>query len=252
MSGHSKWHNIKNTKGAADAKRSTTFSKISKDIIVSVQVGGSGDPSFNPMLKLAINKAKAVNMPNDKIEKAISRGLGNVGTDDNFEDKTYEAYGPGGVSIIIDCHTDNPNRTLSDLKVIVTRNGGKMLSEGSISWRFKEVGRIVFSFNDLNTSDLETKLILPIMELDGVEDILASTSNVNKMLTIITNKAKLNDMHIMAKSKFADFIVIEEANIVKISSDKISINEEDTRRLKELIEKIVEIQDVENVFTNAG
>ena len=164
MSGHSKWASIRHKKGAADAKRGKIFSRLIKEITVAARLGG-GDPTGNPRLRTAIQAAKAENMPKDNIERAVKKGTGELeGT--SYEEINYEAYGPGGVAIMIDCLTDNRNRTVADIKHIFDRHGGNIGEPGCVSWMFKKRGLIVFEKDKVE----EEKLFDLALEA-GAEDI---------------------------------------------------------------------------------
>mgnify|MGYP000827761209 CR=1 FL=1 len=147
MSGHSKWHNIQKTKGAADAKRSAAFTKIAKEIIVAVKQGGSGDPNNNSRLATVIAKAKAANMPNDNIKRTIDKALGS-GNTDNYESVTYEGYGPGGVAVIVEALTDNRQRTAPEIRHYFDKYGKGMGAQGCVSWSFDCKGVIVIDNED--------------------------------------------------------------------------------------------------------
>ena len=147
MSGHSKWHNIQKTKGAADAKRSAAFTKIAREIIVAVKEGGSGDPANNSRLAAVIVKAKAANMPNDNIKRTIDKALGS-GNSDNYESITYEGYGPSGVAVIVETMTDSRNRTASNMRHYFDKFGGNLGANGCVSWSFDKKGVIVIEDED--------------------------------------------------------------------------------------------------------
>ena len=147
MSGHSKWHNIQKTKGAADAKRSATFTKIAKEIIVAVKQGGSGDPANNSRLATVVAKAKAANMPNDNIKRTIDKALG-AGNTDNYESVTYEGYGPCGVAVIVEALTDNRQRTAPEIRHYFDKFGKGMGAQGCVSWSFDRKGVIVIDNED--------------------------------------------------------------------------------------------------------
>ena len=147
MSGHSKWHNIQKTKGAADAKRSAAFTKIAKEIIVAVKQGGSGDPNNNSRLATVIAKAKAANMPNDNIKRTIDKALGS-GNTDNYESVTYEGYGPGGVAVIVEALTDNRQRTAPEVRHYFDKYGKGMGAQGCVSWSFDRKGVIIIDNED--------------------------------------------------------------------------------------------------------
>ncbi len=141
MAGHSKWANIKHRKGAQDAKRANMFTKLGREIIVAAKMG-QPDPAFNPRLRAAIAAAKAQSMPKDKIEYAIKKGSGQLGDSEDYEEMRYEGFAPGGVALIIDCLTDNRNRTAADIRTILNKGGGTMGESGSVSFMFERVGRI--------------------------------------------------------------------------------------------------------------
>ena len=147
MSGHSKWHNIQKTKGAADAKRAQTFTKIAREMIVAVKEGGGGNPDSNSKLAAVIAKAKAANMPNDNIKRTIEKALG-AGNTDNYERITYEGYGPNGVAVIVDAMTDNRNRTASEVRHYFDKYGGNLGATGCVSWSFDRKGVIVIDNED--------------------------------------------------------------------------------------------------------
>ena len=149
MSGHSKWHNIQKTKGAADAKRSQIFTKIAREMIVAVKTGGSGDPNNNSRLATVIAKAKAANMPNDNIKRTIDKALGS-GNTDSYENVVYEGYGPSGVAVIVDALTDNRNRTAPEVRHLLDKYGKGLGATGCVSWSFDKKGVIVLDAEDLD------------------------------------------------------------------------------------------------------
>src|SRR5947209_14448020 len=142
MSGHSKWHTIKHKKGALDAKRGKIFTKMIKEITVATKTGGSGDPDSNARLRKAISDAKGANMPNDTIDRAIKRGMGE-GEGANYDEVTYEGYGPNGVAVMVDAMTDNRNRTVAEIRHIFAKNGGNLGESGSVGWMFDKKGYLV-------------------------------------------------------------------------------------------------------------
>src|SRR5262245_32952398 len=143
MAGHSKWAKVKRFKGAIDAKRGKIFSKLSKEISIAAKIGG-GDPNMNPRLRMVLLKCRAANMPSDNIERAIKKGIGG-GEGVNFEELTYEIYGPHGVAVLVEITTDNRNRTASEIRSIVTKNGGSIATPGSVSRLFHRKGQIIVS-----------------------------------------------------------------------------------------------------------
>lgn len=153
MSGHSKWHNIQKTKGAADAKRSATFTKIAKEMIVAVKQGGSGDPKNNSRLATIVAKAKAANMPNDNIKRTIEKALG-AGSTDSYESLTYEGYGPSGVAVIVETLTDNRNRTAANMRHYFDKFGGNLGQMGCVGFMFTQKGVIVVDLEDKDPDEL--------------------------------------------------------------------------------------------------
>ncbi|MEG0825571.1 MAG: YebC/PmpR family DNA-binding transcriptional regulator, partial [Oscillospiraceae bacterium] len=149
MSGHSKWHNIQKTKGAVDAKRSQIFTKIAREMIVAVKVGGGGDPNNNARLATILAKARAANMPNDNIKRTIDKAVGS-GNANDFVSVTYEGYGPCGVAVIVDALTDNRNRTVSEVRHLFDKYGGNMGAAGCVSWSFDQKGVIIIEREDLD------------------------------------------------------------------------------------------------------
>lgn len=241
MSGHSKWATIKHAKEANDKKKGALLSRASKDIILAVQIGGGGDVNFNPMLRVAITKAKSVNMTNDKIERAINKGLG-IGSDNEIiYEKTYEAYLPGNVPILIDCETDNPNRTLTDVKTIVNKLGGKFLSEGAISWRFKELGEISIAF-DISIEKLEEDFLLLLMDVEGIKDYEV----VEKQIKVYTQKQSLRDVHSKISQILPNTFSISGVKLVKIFDSEGNL--ENPEKVMEYVEKIEEVPEVLDVW----
>ena len=192
MSGHSKWHNIQKTKGAADAKRGKVFTKIAREMMVAVKEGGGGDPNNNSRLAAVITKAKAANMPNDNIKRAIEKGLGS-GNGDNFDTVSYEGYGPNGVAVIVDAMTDNRNRTASEVRHAFDKNSGNMGAAGCVSWSFDYKGVIIVSNED---EDIEEDKMLEDaleagaadMEQDGqIYQIYTEPDDVSAVSEHLTN-----------------------------------------------------------------
>src|SRR3982751_1441151 len=153
MSGHSKWHTIKHKKGAIDAKRGKVFTKLIKEITVAARTGGSGDVDSNARLRKAVNDAKAQNMPNDTNDRAIKRGTGEL-EGVNYDEITYEGYGPNGVAIMVETMTDNRNRTVAELRHLFSKNGGNLGEAGSVGWMFDKKGYIVVSKSDKSEEEL--------------------------------------------------------------------------------------------------
>jgi len=171
MSGHSKWNNIKNRKGAQDTQRASQFNQISKQIRIAVKLGKSGDPKFNPSLRLAMDKARLANMPNEKVQRAVDSGLGK-GKNGAIQESIYECFGPGGVAILVIAHTDNPHRTSAEIKFILSRNGGAMAGPGSAAYLFKRQNDEYVPTMPLEVGDAELEALANLQsELEANEDV---------------------------------------------------------------------------------
>lgn len=184
MAGHSKWNNIKNRKGAQDAARGKVFGEVAKMIRIAVKEGASDDPKFNPGLRVALDKARAANMPKEKVQKAIERGMGKSATGASIQEITYEGFGPGGVAMIVVALTDNVNRTAGDMKYAFSRNNGSMGGPGSAMYMFKRAedggyeATMKIDIED-NATKLQLKqLVEAIREIEDVEDVYLATDDV--------------------------------------------------------------------------
>lgn len=244
MSGHSKWHNIQARKGKQDARRSGQFTKLAKLITIAAQKGG--DPVMNFSLRLAIEKAKAVSMPKDNIDRAIQRGSGEDGAGAQMEEALYEAFGPGGVAILVKAVTDNKNRTISDLKHILSEHGGSFGSAGSVQWMFHQWGMITVEKEKmakaaLDPQDMEMKLIDA-----GVEDMQDTESGEIEIKTRVENLKKVLDV-----LKDAG-VEVKESGMQWIAKDTIPISKEVEDKLGELFAAFEDNDDVEDYFTNAA
>lgn len=240
MSGHSKWHNIQQRKGKQDAKRSSMFSKFSKAITIAAQRGG-GDPDSNFSLRIAIDKAKAVSMPKDNIERAIKKGTGADGSA-QIEEVYYEAFGPGGTAVIIKCLTDNKNRTVADVKHILTKNGGTMGGNGSVMWMFEQCGIIQFEKSkipgDIDLFELE------IIEA-GADDISIEGDQV-EIKTKVENFGKVS-------GKLKELgIETDDAGLRYVAKEEMAIDDEVRAQISQLFEVLEENDDVDDYYTNAG
>src|SRR5437667_1191198 len=170
MSGHSKWHTIKHKKGALDAKRGKLFTKLIKELTIAARSSGSSDPNSSPRLRKAVNDAKAANMPNDTIDRAINRGTGEL-EGATYEEITYEGYGPSGVAVILEVTTDNRNRTVSEIRHLFSKNGGNLGESGSVAWMFSKKGYIAI---EKSKADEETLMTLAIEA--GADDFQSDES----------------------------------------------------------------------------
>lgn len=237
MSGHSKWHKVKNIKGVQDAKRGKIFTKHAKMIAIAAREGG--DPSMNPSLRTAIDNAKADNVPNTNIEKAIKKGTGADKEAMNLEETLYEGFGPCGTAIFAQVITDNKNRAVSNIKTIFLKHGGRMGEVGSVGWMFQKKGLIFAKIGDKNPEEAE------LMAIDaGASDISLS----NNELEVITDPSRLNKVREnLEKAGFE----VEKAEFTYIANNPVKIaNEEDARKILNLIEALEDDDDVANVYAN--
>jgi len=190
MSGHSKWHTIKHKKGALDAKRGKLFTKLIKEITIAARSGGSGDPTQNPRLRKAVNDAKGANMPNDTIDRAIKRGTGEL-EGVNYDEVTYEGYGPGGIAVMVETTTDNRNRTVSEIRHIFSKYGGNLGENGSVGWMFNRKGQIIVdaaSRSEDEMMDLALEAGAEDMQSDGESyEVLTSPEDFHSVLDAIKN-----------------------------------------------------------------
>lgn len=240
MSGHSKWHNIQKTKGAADAKRSQAFTKIAREMIVAVKEGGSGDPNNNSRLATVIAKAKAVNMPNDNIKRTIDRALGS-GNSDNFESITYEGYGPGGVAVIVEALTDNRQRTAPEVRHYFDKCNGNLGAIGCVSWSFDRKGVIVIDNED---GELEDDTVM----MDALEAGADDFESDGGALEITTSPDAFNDVVKALEEKGYSFV---NADIEMVPQNYIALSEEgDVHNMERLIEFLEDNEDVQNVWHN--
>lgn len=241
MSGHSKWHNIQKTKGAADAKRSAAFTKIAKEIIVAVKEGGgSGDPNNNSRLATVIAKAKAVNMPNDNIKRTIDRALGS-GSTDNYEAVTYEGYGPGGVAVIVEALTDNRQRTAPEVRHYFDKFGKGMGAQGCVSWSFDRKGVIIIDNED---GDYDEDTVM----MDALEAGAADFTADGPVFEITTDPDAFNDVIAALEAKGYTFA---SADISLIPQTYVKLtSEEDIKNMEKLLDMLEDNEDVQNTYHN--
>ena len=240
MSGHSKWHNIQKTKGAADAKRSAAFTKIAKEIIVAVKQGGSGDPNNNSRLATVIAKAKAANMPNDNIKRTIDKALGSGNTDD-FENVVYEGYGPNGVAVIVEALTDNRNRTAPEVRHLLDKYGKGLGATGCVSWSFDKKGVIVI---DNEEGELDEDTVM----MDALEAGAADFEADGPALEITCDPDAFNDVVEALEGKGYAFA---SAEIEMVPQNYITLTGEgDVKNMEKLIDMLEDNDDVQNVWHN--
>ncbi len=238
MSGHSKWHNIQGRKNAQDAKRGKVFQKLSREIYMAAKAGGP-DPSMNPALRLVVDKAKAANMPNDNVERAIKKATSAV-DETNYDEITYEGYGPGGVGILVHASTDNRNRTATNVRVAFTRNGGSLGETGSVSYLFDRKGYIVIERDGLAVD--EETMFEDVLEA-GAED-LQTSPEVFEIYTAPEDFAAVRD-------ELEKEFTLAQAELTMIPQTTIDLNEEQREQLERLVDKLEDDDDVSEVFTAA-
>jgi YebC/PmpR family DNA-binding regulatory protein len=237
VSGHSKWANIKHKKGKADAQKGKLFTKLGRELIVAAKAGG-GEPSNNFRLKIAIDNAKAANMPNDNIQRAIQKGTGG-GEGTNYEELLYEGYGPGGVAVMANIMTDNRNRTAGEVRHIFSKNGGNLGESGCVNWMFKEKGQLSLSRNDLS----EDELMLMALEA-GAEDLEEADGGY----LVYTAP---EEMESVRQSLLDQGLTIEEAALNLIPENIIEVSDlEQAKKIIKLIETLEEHDDVQKVHSN--
>lgn len=236
MSGHSKWSTIKHKKGAADAKRGKIFTKLIKEITVAARLGG-GDADANPRLRTAIAAAKAENMPKDNIDRAVKKGTGEL-EGVNYEEVSYEAYGPGGVAVLVNCLTDNKNRTVADLKHIFDRHGGSLGEPGCVAWIFNKKGMIVF---DRESVDEET--LFDVALEAGAED-------VNEEETTFEVLTDPSDFEAVRKAVDNANLQYTVAEISMIPQNTVNLEDKKAQQMINLMEALEDNDDVSNVYAN--
>lgn len=238
MAGHSKWAKVKHFKGAIDAKRGKIFSKLSKEISIAAKLGGA-DPTMNPRLRMVLLKCRAANMPNDNIDRAIKKGVGG-GETANFEDLTYEIYGPHGVAVLVEVSTDNRNRTASEIRSIVTKNGGTIASQGSVTRLFNRKGQIIVPREGAN----EDQLMEVALEA-GAEDFKAETQGFE----ILTEPALFEPVHKQVESKGFKPAVAE---VTELPTVTVPVPEEPAAAaVNKLLDALEDHDDVKEVYSNA-
>jgi YebC/PmpR family DNA-binding regulatory protein len=237
MSGHSKWHTIKHKKGALDAKRGKIFTKLIKEVTVAARTGGTGDIDANARLRKAVTDAKAQNMPNDTIDRAIKRGTGEL-EGVNYDEITYEGYGIGGVAVLIETMTDNKNRTVAELRHCFSKNGGNLGEAGSVAWMFDRKGCIAVSKNAKGEDEL-FELALE----SGAEDM----QDGGDFFEIYTTQESFDSV---CESLKKAGIETESAEISMIPQNYIKLEGDEAKRMLKLYEILDDNDDVQNVYAN--
>ena len=236
MSGHSKWSSIKHKKGAADAKRGKIFTKLIKEITVAARMGG-GDPDGNPRLRTAIAAAKAENMPKENIERGIKKGTGEL-EGVSYEEMTYDGYGPGGVAVLVECLTDNKNRTVAEVKHLFERHGGNLGEPGCVSWMFEKKGLIVFEKNKVDEEQL-----LDLALEAGAEDV----SEEEFQFEVITDIASFEPVKRAVDDAGLGYNLAE---ITMIPSITITLEAKKAQQMFNLMEGLEDNDDVSHVYAN--
>jgi YebC/PmpR family DNA-binding regulatory protein len=237
VAGHSKWAQIKRKKAVTDNKRGQHFTKLIREITVAARSGG-GDPGMNPRLRLAVDTAKAANMPAENIDRAIRKGTGELeGVD--YQEISYEGYGPGGVAIYIEALTDNANRTVSDIRYVLSRNDGSMGTTGSVAWQFERKGQI---YVDAKRHDEDATLMAALEA--GAEDLRRD----DDIFVITTDLASFGAVQ---EALRAAGIAYNDAELAMIAKNTVDVGGDDARRLLRLLDALDDLDDVQKVHSNA-
>ena len=237
MAGHSKWANIKHKKAANDKKRGKIWSKLIREVTIAAKEGG-GDINANPRLRLAVDKAKGANMPNDTIDRAVKRGAGGADGED-YDELRYEGYGPGGTAVIVDCLTDNRNRTASEVRHAFTKHGGNLGTDGSVSYMFTKQGVISYAPGCDEDAVMEAALEA------GAEDVL---SNDDGSVDVVTEPEMLSDVK---DSMVAGGLEPDNAEVTFSASTNAELGQDDAEKLMKMIDTLEDLDDVQEVYSNA-
>ena len=238
MAGHSKWANIQHRKGRQDEKRQRVWTRVVREIMVAARTGG-GDPTANPRLRLAIDKAKAANMPADTIKRNIDKATGNL-EGVNYEEIRYEGYGIGGAAIIVDTMTDNRVRTVAEVRHIFSKYGGNMGTEGSVAFQFRHVGQIIFAPGASEDKVMEVALDA------GADDVIADEDGA---IEVLTDPAAFEAVKLALE---AAGLAPDVAEVTMRPENTIDLTGEDATRMQKLIDMLEELDDVQDVFHNAN
>nr|VFJ54460.1 MAG: DNA-binding regulatory protein, YebC/PmpR family [Candidatus Kentron sp. DK] len=237
MAGHSKWANIQHRKGAQDAKRGKLFTKLIREVTVAARAGG-GDPSSNPRLRLAVDKALSGNVTKDTIERAIKRATG-AQDQDNYEEVRYEGYGPGGTAVMVDCLTDNRNRTVSEIRRAFSKCGGNLGTDGSVAYLFSKVGQISYP------AGVEEEPLLEAALEAGAEDVVTNEDGSLDVLTTPDTLSEARDA--LTGHGFAP----EMAEVTMRPSTNVSLGVDEAGTIVRLLDMLEDLDDVQQVYSNA-
>ena len=242
MAGHSKWKNIQHRKGAQDAKRGKIFAKIAREIVVAVKLGGD-DVNSNARLRLVLSKARAANMPKDNISRAINKGAGNTGAD-NYSEKTYEAVGQAGAAFLIDCLTDNANRTVSEVRYVLGKNGATL--GGSVGWMFSKTGILVYDRVNISNYDKFTDTVLENDVDDMREYEETEEDNTKQYVEVHCQPQQLAAV----KSCLHDFADPEHEAIASLPKNWIEADDTQKEKTLKMLEQLDDLEDVQEVYHN--
>lgn len=237
MAGHSKWANIQHRKGAQDAKRAKVFTKIIRELTVAARMGG-GDVASNPRLRLAMDKALTANMSRDTMDRAIKRGAGGL-EGANMEQIRYEGYGPGGVAVMVDCMTDNRNRTVSEVRHAFTKCGGNLGTDGSVAYLFTKKGQIIFPKGSSEDRIMEIALEA------GADDVI---TNDDGSIEVLTTEDQFNSVK---EAMTNHQLTPEFSEITMLAANYISLNKDDAEKMLRMTNMLEDLDDVQNVYSNA-
>ena len=237
MAGHSKWANIQHRKGAQDKKRGKLFTKLIREIAVAARIGGS-DIDANPRLRLAVDKARAQSMPKDNIERAIKRGAGELDGED-YQEMRYEGYGPGGTAVMVDCLTDNKNRTVADVRHAFSKYGGNLGAEGSVNYLFNQVGQLLFPPGSDEDAVMEAAIEA------GAEDVVVDSDDSIEVLTDPAEFETVRDTIVAAGLK------PETAQVTMRASTNSTLECKEAASMVKLLEALEDLDDVQEVYSNA-
>ena len=237
MAGHSKWANIQHRKGAQDKKRGKLFTKLIREITVAAKMGG-GDPDANPRLRLAIDKAKAQSMPKDNIERAVKRGAGETDGAD-YQEIRYEGYGPGGTAVMVDCLTDNRNRTVAEVRHAFTKFGGNLGADGSVAYLFNHVGQLLYSSGSSEDSVMEAAIEA------GAEDVIVDADGSIEVLTEPGEFEQVRD------AMTSNGLEPEASELTMRASTSSELGLNEASSMVKMLEMLEELDDVQQVYSNA-
>jgi YebC/PmpR family DNA-binding regulatory protein len=237
MAGHSKWANIQHRKGAQDKKRGKLFTKLIREITVAARMGG-GDPDSNPRLRLAIDKARAQSMPKDNIERAVKRGSGETDGDD-FQEIRYEGYGPGGTAVMVDCLTDNRNRTVAEVRHAFTKFGGNLGADGSVNYLFNHVGQLMYG------PEADEEALMEAAIEAGAEDVVVEDDGSIEVLTEPSDFEEVRDQIVEAGHE------PDSAELTMRASTSASLAAKEAESMIKLLDTLEDLDDVQQVYSNA-